>query len=69
MKFILVDISEINGLNVFDNKKLSPVETIHGWVLNEDILTDEETWGFAFEYLKSCPIIEVSNEDFIKPEI
>lgn len=70
MKFIKVDIEQINKLSFPKGKKLFPSETIHGYsVINADILTDEKTWGFAFEYLKSCEQVELTYNDFPKPEL
>lgn len=70
MKYLIVSISKIKSLNTFESKRLSPVKTIAGdWVLCADILTDGLTWGFAFDYLNTCPQIEITMDDFSKPEI
>lgn len=67
---IVVDTNEIAKLNEgLVGKRLSPVELKTGeWVINEDLLTDEKTWGFAFDYLKSCPKRDVQENEFVKPE-
>lgn len=67
---IKVNIEEINKLSFPKNRRLFPRETIHGYlVINADILTDEKTWGFAFNYLKSCEQIELTYNDFPKPNM
>jgi hypothetical protein len=68
---IVVDINQIETLNgQVSFKKLAPIQIKSGeWVLCDDILTDEKTWGHAFEYLKSCPTKEITEEDILKPEI
>lgn len=69
MIYIKVSTKSIQALNNGkQDKKLSPVRTIQGdWVLNADILTDEQTWGFAFNYLHSCPQVELNENDFNTP--
>jgi hypothetical protein len=68
---IIVDPNEIEKLNQsVKGKRLSPTMIKSGeWVLCDDILTDERTWGYAFEYLLSCPTKKINEEDILKPEI
>lgn len=71
MIYIIVNITEINKLNeIVEGKQLSPRQTINEEnVLCADILTDEDTWGFAFEYLNSCEQIELTIDDFPKIDL
>lgn len=68
---IVVDINEIEKINqTVKWKRLSPIQLKSGeWVLSEEILTDEKTWGHAFDYLKSCPTKKVNEEDILRIEM
>lgn len=66
MIFIKVNTKAIEDLNEGKvGKRINPVQTMQGdWVINSDILTDSQTWGYAFEYLYECEQIELTDNDF-----
>jgi hypothetical protein len=70
MKYLIVDQSAIEALNVFEKKKITPVQIkSNNWVVSADLLTDSTTWGFAIEYLLTCIEVELTEDDFIKWEL
>lgn len=69
MIYIIIDKEKAKEFDT-PGHAINVIETINGdWVTGADILTDEKTWGHAFEYLNTCQQIELTKDDFKQPEI
>lgn len=55
MIFLIVDIEQIEELNKLSKKhQIQAIKYEGHWVVGADLLTDEKSFGHAFEYLKTC---------------